>query len=50
MQKCGNPVKKKALDDPVLGYPNNRDTYTLTMDASLTRIVAIFTRKQGTED
>ena len=38
------------MDAPVLGYPNDRDPYTLTTDASLTGIGAILTRKQGTED
>ena len=36
VQKCGNRVKKKLLDAPVLGYPNDRGPYTLTTDASLT--------------
>ena len=43
-------LKKKLLEAPVLGYPNDRDQYTLTTDASLTGIGAIFTQKQGTED
>ena len=42
--------KKKLFEDPVLGYPNNRDQYTLTTDASLTGIGPILTQKQGTED
>ena len=35
--ECKNVVtefKKKLLDPPVLGYPNNRDPYTLTTDPS----------------
>ena len=43
-------LKKKPLEAPVLGYPNNRDSYTLTTGASLTGIRAILTKKQGTED
>ena len=43
-------LKKKLLEAPVLGYPNDTDPYTLTTDASLTRIGAILTQKQGTED
>ena len=41
-------LKKKFLEAPVLGYPNDRDQYTLTIDASLTDIGAILTKKQGT--
>ena len=43
-------LKKKLLEAPVLGYPDNRDQYTLTTDASLTGIGAILTQKQGIED
>ena len=43
-------LKKKLLEAPVLGYPNDRDQYTLTTDALLTGIGAILTQKQGTED
>ena len=43
-------LKKKLLEAPVLGYPNDRDQYTLTTDASLTSIRAILTQKQETED
>ena len=43
-------LKKKLLEAPVLGYPNDRDQFTLTIDATLTGIGAIFTQKQGTED
>ena len=43
-------LKKKLLEAPVLGYPNDRDQYTLTIDASLTGIGAILKQKQGTED
>ena len=43
-------LKKKLLEAPVLGYPNDRDQYTSTTDASLTGIGAILTQKQGTED
>ena len=43
-------LKKKLLEAPDLGYPNNRDQYTLITDASLTGIGAILTKKQGTED
>ena len=50
VQKCGNRVKKKLLDAPVLGYPNDRDPYTLTTDTSLTGSGAIPTQKQRTED
>ena len=51
--ECKNAVtdlKKKLLDAPVFGYPNNRDPYTLTTDALLTRIGAFLTQKQGTEE
>ena len=51
--ECKNAVtklKKNFLDAPVLGYPNDRDPYTLTTDASLTGIGAIVTQKHGTED
>ena len=50
VQKSGNRVKKRLLDAPVLEYPNDRDKYTLTTDASLTGIGAIPTEKKGTED
>ena len=50
VQKCDNRDKKKFFDAPVSGYPNNRDPYTLTTDASLLKIGAIPTQKQGTED
>ena len=43
-------LKKKLLEAPLLGYPNDRDQYTLTADASLTGIGAILTQKQGIED
>ena len=43
-------VKKKLLEAPVLGYPHDRGPNTLTTDASLTRIGAILTQRQGTED
>ena len=43
-------LKKKPLEAPVLGYPNDRDQYTLTTVASLTSIGAILAQKQGTED
>ena len=43
-------LKKKLLEASVLGYPNDRDSNTLTTDASLTGIGAILTQKQGTED
>ena len=43
-------LKKRPLEAPILGYPNNRDSYTLTTGASLTGIRAILTQKQGTED
>ena len=43
-------LKKKLLEAPVLGYPNDRDQYTVTTDASLTGIETILTQKQGTED
>ena len=51
--KCTSAVaelKKKLLEAPVLGYPSNKDQYTLTTDASLTFKGAILTQKQGTED
>ena len=35
---------------PVLGYPNNINLYTLTIDASLTGNGEISIQKQGTED
>ena len=38
------------MDAPVLGYPDDKDPYTLTTDASLTGIGAILTQKKGTED
>ena len=38
------------LDAPVSGYPNDRDPYTLTTDASLTGNGAYFTQNQGNED
>ena len=41
---------EKLLEAPVLGYPNNRDPYTLTSDALLTGIGAILTQIEGTED
>ena len=50
VQKCSNRVKKNLLDAPILGYPNDRNPYTLTTDASLTEIGAVLTQKQGTED
>ena len=43
-------LKKKLLEAPVVRYTNDRDPYTLTTDALLTGIRAIFTQKQGTED
>ena len=39
-------LKRKLLSAPILGYPNNRDKYTLTTDASLTRIGAVLTQQQ----
>ena len=48
MQKSGK--KKKLLDAPVLGYPNDRGPYPLTTDASLTGIRTILTQKQEKED
>ena len=50
MQNAVTELKNKILDAPVLGYPNNRDQYTLTTDASLSGIGAVLTQKQGTED
>ena len=47
---AGAELKKNFLEAPVLGYPNDRDPYTLTTDASLTGVGAILTQKQGTED
>ena len=41
-------LNKKLLEAQVLGYPNDRDPYTLTTDASDTG--AIPTQRQGTED
>ena len=43
-------LKKKLLEAPVLEYPNDRDQYKLSTDASLTGNGAILTQKQGTED
>ena len=43
-------LKKKLLEAAVLAYPNDRDQYTLTTDASLTVNGAILTHKQGTEE
>ena len=34
------------MSAPILGYPNNRDEYTLTTDASLTGIGAVPTQQQ----
>ena len=39
-------LKGKLLSAPILGYPNNRDEYTLTTDASLTGIGAVLTQQQ----
>ena len=50
VQKFGNRVKKKLFDAQDLGYPNNRDSYTINTDASLTGILSIFNQKQTTED
>ena len=49
-KKAVTELKKKLLKAPVLRYPNMRDPYTLTTNASLTGIGTIFTQKQGTED
>ena len=38
------------MEAPVLGYPNDRDPYSLTTDSLLTSIGAILTQKQGIED
>ena len=43
-------LKKKLLETAVSAYPNDRDQYTLTTDASLTVNGAILTHKQGTEE
>ena len=43
-------LKNWPLGAPVLDYPNDRDPYTLSTDASLTGIGAIRTQAQGTED
>ena len=45
--ECKNTVTelKKAFGRLILGYPNDRDPYTLTTDASLTGIGAIFSQK-----
>ena len=43
-------LKSKLLSAPILRYPNERDPYTLTIDASLTAIGAILTQHQQTED
>ena len=43
-------LKKKPSEAPFLGYPNNRDPYALTTDASLTGIGAILTQKQEKGD
>ena len=51
--ECTNAVielKEKLFDAPVLEYPNKRDLYALTTDASLTGMRAIPTQKQGTVD
>ena len=39
-------LKEKLLSAPNLGYPNNRDEYTLTTDASLTGNRAVLTQQQ----
>ena len=45
-----NKLKKKLLQAPVLGYPNDRYPYTLTTGASLTGFGPILNQKSGTED
>ena len=49
-KKAVTELNKKLLKAPVLGYPNMRDPYTLSTNASLTGIGTILTQKQGTED
>ena len=39
-------LKKEILEAPILGYPNNSDSYTLTTDASLTAIGASHTQNK----
>ena len=50
MQKRGNRVKEAVYGSQVLRYPNHRNPYTLTTDASLTDTAAILSHKQGTEE
>ena len=50
LQKSGNRVKEEALEVAVLGYPNKRDTITLTLYAPSTGLVVIRTQRQRTED
>ena len=50
VQKCGNRVKEAVFGSQVLRYPNHRDPYTLTTDASLTDTAAILSHKQVTEE
>ena len=49
-QNSMEALKSKLLSAPILGYPNDRDPYTLTTDASLTGIGAILTQRQQSED
>ena len=49
-KSAATELKKKPLEAQVLGYPNNRDPYTSTTDASLTAIGAFSTQKEGTDD
>ena len=39
-------LKQSIQKAPILGYPNDRDSYTLTIEASLVGIGAIISQKQ----
>ena len=47
MRKCSDRIEYQTVDRAYTGYPNNRDDFTLTTDASLTRIGAILTQRQS---
>ena len=44
--KAVTELRKKLLNIPVLGYPNDMHPYTLTTDASLTGIEAILSKNK----
>ena len=45
-KKTLKELKEKLQQAPTLGYPKDKDMYTLATDASVTVIVAILTQKQ----